>query len=86
MRDAVQFREENGLLAFIERRQISKYCHWNRRPNSLVMVTVEGEVNGKARRGRRKTGWIENVRRMAGSMTAAKAQVWKGSGNGSTMV
>ena len=58
----------------IERRQISKYCHWKRQPNSLVMATVEGEVNGKARRGRRRTGWIEVIRRTAGSMTAAEAQ------------
>ena len=61
-------------------------CHWKRQPNSLVMATVEGKVNGKARRGRRRTGWIENVRRTTGSMTAAKAQTWKASGHGSTMV
>ena len=34
-----------------EHRQISNNCHWKRRPNSLMMVTVEGEVTEKARRG-----------------------------------
>ena len=31
-----------------------------RRPGSRVQITI-GEVEGKARPGRRKTGWIDNI-------------------------
>ena len=37
------------------------YGYWKRRSDSLVQMTVEGEVEGKDRPGRRKTGWIDNI-------------------------
>ena len=53
--------QKDGLLAQLKKRKLSIYGHWKRRPESLVQMTVEGEVEGKARPGRRKTGWIDNI-------------------------
>jgi len=56
------------LLEQIKHRKLSKYCHWKRRSDSVVLATIEGEIEGKCfpGRGRRRTAWIENVRRWTG--------------------
>lgn len=42
---------EPGLLAKIK---MKKYDHWKSRGGSLVIVTTEGEVCAKLRRGKRQ--------------------------------
>ena len=54
------------------------YSHWKRRPDSLVQTTIEGEVEGKARPGRRKTGWVDNIRTWTnGGMAVARENARK---------
>ena len=54
------------------------YGHWKRRSDSLVQMTVEGEVEGKARPGHRKTGWIDNIRKWTeGGMVVAREKAHK---------
>jgi len=43
--------------------KLSKYCHWKRRSDSVVLATIEGEIVGKRFPGRRRTAWIDDVRR-----------------------
>ena len=40
---------------------LSIYGHWKRRPEIVLQMSIEGEVEGKARPGRRKTGWIDKT-------------------------
>ena len=55
----------------MKKRKLRKYVHWKRRGNSLVMASTEGEVCGKGRQERRKTGWITNVIQWRGSIHKA---------------
>ena len=66
---------EEVLLAQLRTRKLSLYGHWKRRSDSLVQMTVEGEVEGKATPGRRKTGWIDNISNWTdGGMAVARAK------------
>jgi len=58
--------EEKGILQQIKHRKLSKYCHWKRRSDSVVLATTEGEIEGKCCTGRRRTAWIDDVRRWTG--------------------
>ena len=62
VREKAGVTNEKDLLKIVKERKVSKLCHWKRRPNSLVMCVVEGEMPGKNRVGRRKTRWIDNVK------------------------
>jgi len=57
--------EEQGILQQIKHQNLSKYCHWERRSDSVVLATIKGEIEGKCFPGRR-TAWIEDVRRWTG--------------------
>jgi len=57
--------EEKGILEQIKHRKLSKYCHW-KRSDSVVLATIEGEIEGKFFPGRRRTAWINDVRRWTG--------------------
>jgi len=65
IREKIGISEENGILEQIKHRKLSKYCHWNRRSDSVVLATIEGEIKGKYFHGRR-TAWIDDVRRWTG--------------------
>jgi len=39
--------EEKGILEQNKQRKLSKYCHWKRRSDSVVLATIEGEIEGK---------------------------------------
>jgi len=54
--------EEKGNLEQIKHRKLSKYCHWKRRSDSVVLATIEGEIEGKCFPGKRRTAWIDDVR------------------------
>ena len=78
IRQRVGVSEEEGLLAQLRKRKLSMYGHWKRRSDSLVQMTVEGEVEGKTRPGCRKTGWIDNIRKWTeGGMVVAREKVHK---------
>ena len=59
VREKVKITEDNGMLAHVKHRKISKYCHWKRRPSSLVLTTIEGKTPGKGKRGRRRYKWLD---------------------------
>jgi hypothetical protein len=72
IREKIGVREQDGLLAEIKKRKLAKYAHWKRRPESVVLATIEGEVEGRAKRGRRRTGWTDNIREWTGGMATAR--------------
>ena len=49
------------MLNEVKRRKIRKNRHWKRRGDSVVLATIEGELNHKARRGRRRQEWMDNI-------------------------
>ncbi|XP_072037178.1 uncharacterized protein [Amphiura filiformis] len=78
IRQKVGITVKQGLLSQLKKRKISLYGHWKRRPDSIVQITIEGEVEGKARPGRRKTGWIDNIRMWTnGGMAVAREKARK---------
>ena len=54
-------------LRAVELRKIRKYGHWTRRGDSIVLDTIEGETEGKGRRGRRRMEWMDNMGRWSGA-------------------
>jgi len=58
--------EEKAILEQIKHQKLSKYCHWKRRSDSVVLATIEGEIEGKCFPGRRRTACIDDVRRWTG--------------------
>ena len=71
VRERVGVREEHGLLREVRRRKIRKYRHWKRRGESLVMASVEGEAEGRGRRGRRRMEWMSNIVASEGTVEVA---------------
>jgi len=39
----------------------SDLWHWKRRSDSVVLATIEGEIEGNCFPGRRRTAWIDDV-------------------------
>lgn len=62
LREQAGVTNEKELLTIVNELKVAKLCHWKRRPNSLIMCTLEGEILGKDRVGRRKTRWIDNIK------------------------
>jgi len=54
--------EEKGILEHNKHRKLSKYCHWKRRSDSVVLATIEVKQKEKCFPGGRRTGWIDDVR------------------------
>ena len=78
IRQTVGVSEEEGLPAQLRKRKLSMYGHWKRRSDSLVQMTVEGEVKGKTRLGRRNTGCIDNISKWTeGGMVVAREKAHK---------
>ena len=44
IRRKVGITQKQGLLSQLKKRKISLYGHWKRRPESIVLITIEGEV------------------------------------------
>ncbi|XP_078491079.1 uncharacterized protein LOC144747144 [Ciona intestinalis] len=63
--------EEQGLVREVKRRKMRKYRHWKRRGESLVLTSVEGEAEGRGRRGRRRMEWISNILTSEGTVQEA---------------
>ena len=62
VREKAGVTNEKDLLTIVKERKVAKLCHWKRRPNSLVICVLEGEMPGKTRVGRPKTKWIDNIK------------------------
>ena len=54
--------KKNGMLRAVKLRKIREYGHWKRRGDSIVLATIEGETEGKGRRGRRRMEWMDNIK------------------------
>jgi len=69
--------EEKGIVKQIRHQQnLSKYCRWKRRNDSVVLATIEGEIEGKCFLGRRRTAWTDDVRRWTGDdMDVARIEI-----------
>ena len=61
VRDQVGVHGERRLLEEVKRRKLRKYRHWKRRGESMVLASIEGETDGRGKRGRRKVEWMTNV-------------------------
>jgi len=61
MREQVGVSEERSMLAEVKKRKIGKYGHWKRRGKSMVLASIEGETDGKSKRGRQRMEWMENI-------------------------
>ena len=73
MRQKIGVPEQNGLLEQLKKWKLAKYGHWKTRTEGLVMAVTEGEIEGKCLPGRRRTAWIDNVRRWTeGGLPAAR--------------
>ena len=44
---------------------------WNRRGESIVLATIEGETEGKGRRDRRQMEWMDNIKTWEGGVEQA---------------
>jgi len=60
IREKIGIPEEKGILEQIKHRKLSKYCHWKRRIDSVVLAAIEGKKEGKCFPGRRRTAWIDD--------------------------
>jgi len=54
VREQVGVSEERSMLAEVRKRKIRKYGHWKRQRESMVIASIEGETDGKRKRGRQK--------------------------------
>ena len=69
LRDAVQVREENGLVAFIERRQIANYCNLEKAAEQFgdggsgrrgQWTGSTGKAKDRLDREHQEEGWIDD--------------------------
>ena len=57
IREKIDIPEEKGIcLEQIKHRELSKYCHWKTRSDSVVLATIEGEIEGKCFLGEEQHG------------------------------
>ena len=76
IREKIGIPEEKGILEQIKHRKLYKYCHWKRRSDSVIPATIiEGEIEGTWFPGRRRTAWIDDVRRW--TWTWREQMQWK---------
>ena len=50
LRGRIGVKEGDGIVKHIKRRKLAKYMHWKRRPESTVMLSIEGDIMGKIRK------------------------------------
>ena len=52
---------ECNMLPEVKRRKLRLYGHWKRRGGSIAWASIEGEIEGRGKRGRKRTDWIINI-------------------------
>ena len=77
VRERIGVKEEDGIVKQIKRRKLAKYMHWKRRPESIVTMSIEGEIMRKNKKGRRKIAWVDNIREWCGGMSMARNNAWE---------
>jgi len=78
IRQKIGITKEKSILEQIKHRKLSKYCHWKRRSDSVVLATTEGDIERKCFPERRRTACIDDVRRWAGDdMNVARTNAKK---------
>jgi len=60
-REQVGVSEERSMLVEVRKSKIRKYGHWKRRGESMVLASIEGETDGKRKRGRQRMKCMENI-------------------------
>ena len=73
VREQIGVPKEKSVLEEVKRRKIRKYGHWKRRSESLVLTSIEGQMPGRGRRGRRKIEWIDNIISWEGGVDRARS-------------
>ena len=71
IRQQVGVSEENVMLRAVKLREIRKCGHWKRRGDSIVMANIEGETEGKGRRGRHRMEWMDKIKTWEGGVEQA---------------
>ena len=72
VRQKIGVTEENGLLEQLKKHKLPKYGYCNRISKRLVIAVTDGEIEGKCLPGRRRTTWIDDVKRWnVGAVPAA---------------
>jgi len=61
VREQVGVSKERSMLAEVRKCKIRKYGYWKRRGESMVLASIEGETDGKRKRGRQRMEWMENL-------------------------
>ena len=84
IRAKVGIAAEQGMLEEVKQRKLRKYDHWKRRGDSLVLATIEGEVSGRGRRGRRRQEWISNIIEWRGGIETARKTAIERNAHGPT--
>ena len=47
VRERIGVKEEDCIVKQIKRMRLAKYMHWKRRPESIVTMSIEGEIMGR---------------------------------------
>ena len=68
---------QQGMLQEVRKRKIRKFGHWKRRGESVVLASIEGETQGRGRRGRRKVDWMNNIITWEDGLEQAHRNAWK---------
>ena len=84
IRAKVGIAAEQGMFQEVKQRKLRKYDHWKRRGDSLVLATIEGEVSGRGRRGRRRQEWISNIIEWRGGIETARKTAVERNAHGPT--
>jgi hypothetical protein len=64
-----RIRIEKQLIGAIKRRKVSYFGHIMRHEKyALLQCILEGKIDGKRTRGRRRTSWISNIRNWLGKI------------------
>lgn len=59
-----RMKKKKEVLATVKRRKIAYFGHLNRHDKyDLLKVIIEGKIEGKRGRGRRKMNWLDNIKK-----------------------
>ena len=77
VRERIGVKEEDGIVKQIKRRKLAKYMHWKGRLESIVTMSIEGEMMGKNKRRRRRIAWVDNIRKWSVGMSTVRNNAWE---------
>jgi len=68
VRDTDKVSAEKRPLEMVK---VIKYDHWKRKDDGVMLAAIEGEADGKHRRGGKRTEWVDNIRQWRDGMEHA---------------